>query len=185
MEFDELHSLKLCYVRYMGLFSRQLLRDIKFYKVLEFDPCILSSQIDQGPLWSEPKFLEFEMKFPEEDLQQYSKSQPLRNAVEYFWAHESNFQRLLDVYKRGAAVESLSTHESKVYFDEVFVNIPTIYFMLRSYPEVTYSLDKVENICKMIEHPITYGRLRLMQASLELQFLENEAQRFQKTKQAK
>lgn len=66
------------------------MRDIKISKVLEFDLHVLSSQIDSGCLWGEPEELEDVMVFYNEK-EEYSKSQPLPQAIQYFFLHDSNF----------------------------------------------------------------------------------------------
>jgi len=163
------------YLQYMCLLSRQLIRDIKFCKVLEFDPYILSAQIDSGPLWGEPKDLIYVMLF-KGDYQNLSKDQPLNEAVQYFWAHESNFLAILNIYQSENVNPDLVS-QNAMYLDEICMNIPSIYYMLELYKEVNDSLEKVQLICEKYssirnniipQFVVMQGKLNLMKASFAL-----------------
>ena len=44
----------------MSTLSRKLITSIMYWKVLEFDPYIVSASIDEG-MWSPPESIRFEM----------------------------------------------------------------------------------------------------------------------------
>lgn len=88
----------------MSVLSRQLIRDIKYKKGLDFDPHIISTQMDLGLLWSEPKSQEDDLRIPEtqyvgDNFLVVSKDEAISWAVQHFWFHEHNFLEILDKYR--------------------------------------------------------------------------------------
>lgn len=92
------------YLRYMSVLSRQLIRDIKASKDQDFDPHILSAQIDSGVLWSEPESQEGDLRLPDwqtvGDQLLVSKDEQIPAALQHFWFHEQNYQEILDKYRQ-------------------------------------------------------------------------------------
>lgn len=69
----------------MSLLSRQLLKSIKRVKFLDFNPYIVSSQIDQGTLWSEPLCMSYILNFEHDsDLHEFSRDRVLDLADNMF-----------------------------------------------------------------------------------------------------
>jgi len=73
----------------MAILSRQLLRSIKVWKANEFNPYIVSSEIDQG-IWGEPQDLRYSFIF-EKEMERFSKINWIKNPIHFFWLHEENY----------------------------------------------------------------------------------------------
>jgi len=65
-----------------------------------------------------------------ENLAAYSKDEPVSWAVSYFWLHESNFRKILDQHKEIFGEDFHRDHDIVGYYDEIIINIPSIYLML-------------------------------------------------------
>lgn len=79
----------------MSLLSRQLLKHIKKYKVLEFNPYILTSQIDYG-MWAAPKHLETFIYQLEDSHSIEYMTNMVKYPINIFLEHEANFLELLN-----------------------------------------------------------------------------------------
>ena len=79
------------YLKYMSILSRQLLSTIK----QDFDPSLLTNDIDCG-IWAQPekhkRFMEFNIKQEQKKYSQYSL---IQNAIEHFNLHFYNFYHLM------------------------------------------------------------------------------------------
>jgi len=82
------------YLNFTSLLSRELMRKIKQYKWLEFDPNILNTQIDDG-IWSNQE-LDMRIKLMEDKC--YSKEYKRnleKDPISIFFEHETNFIQLI------------------------------------------------------------------------------------------
>lgn len=117
------------YLCYMGLLSRQLLRHIKKQKLHEFDPYVLSTQIDEG-MWSAERDADRLLGLLEQE-QSPEHAENLRRQPEYvFLEHEANFLELIDHCHEifGSQIDDAAI---AYYYGEICLNILSIYFMLQ------------------------------------------------------
>jgi len=126
----------------MCVLSRQLLSNIKH----DFDPYLLSNDIDNG-IWSQPeshkKIMEFNIY---EDQKIYSQTSLIENALDYFNIHYYNFYHLMLIENPIFGVNI--SKEIALYLSEIYLNVPAIMINLEKTLEINNIFDHIESICE-------------------------------------
>lgn len=125
----------------MSLLSRLLLRHIKIYRLHEFDPEILSTQIDDG-IWYTNDNMSMNIKHLEDNLMPEFKENLERYPINIFMENEANYNELLDSFEE-IFQEKVENETIAEYYSEICLNIPVIYFMLGRMKDIDESWDRI------------------------------------------
>lgn len=92
-----------------------------------------------------------------------------KQACNIFEEHESNFIELLE-QAYSIFGDSLNEAEICSHYDELCLNIPSIFYMLNRISDMKDCWQLIEAICEnRKQYNATYGKLKLMQASIHIQ----------------